>query len=271
LENYVAIHNLSFPCPTCGHSIDAVSNIDDKDADAPNPGDLTACPNCGAILAFDNSDSRVHVVTPEERAENEDAYFRIYQLAWRAKTNNKPEIETLPPSVLDVVEKTIKTFRDLFERDTNTNKGAALVAARLIDEELIVLDVIDPTGLSFFLPQMMHGLVNDPDAPANGYVFSNIGRSMEIHREDGESTASFKERIREANANRNDESLYEQEVFVVAANFNGYKPLTRIFNIDREAGTLTEKDISKAIATAGTASGRGSLEDALSQLPDNIH
>lgn len=63
-------------CPKCGYTLDAVGQIENLIVDKPEPGDLTVCLKCLAVLVFDKN-MKQRTATAEEMHENLSEIFAI--------------------------------------------------------------------------------------------------------------------------------------------------------------------------------------------------
>lgn len=75
-------------CPTCAKKLNRASS--DSTTDGPNPGDVTVCLHCGAILAF-KDDMSLRVFTDEERETLDDATrMNLTRYQWAVQQVRKP-------------------------------------------------------------------------------------------------------------------------------------------------------------------------------------
>ncbi len=80
-------------CPHCGYEMNAASNADGSDAQ-PEPGAISVCVNCQAILEFD-VDLNLIALTDETRAEIDDeamAMIEDVQEFLRAAASSAPTL-----------------------------------------------------------------------------------------------------------------------------------------------------------------------------------
>lgn len=67
-------------CPKCGDKLDAVTNLTRNQPGGPDPGSVSMCINCGAVLMFGEGLTLREMTHPEIGALPEDALFLLAQM-----------------------------------------------------------------------------------------------------------------------------------------------------------------------------------------------